>query len=49
MQKEVRSALTDGLEEVDLPNVLALLPGEVADPDPKPYSEPTSRPEGANS
>lgn len=40
MQEEVRNALTDGLEDNDLPDVLALLPDEVADPEPKPYSGP---------
>nr|GMD30536.1 serine/arginine repetitive matrix protein 2-like [Ipomoea batatas] len=40
MQEQVQTALTEGLEETDLPAVLALLPGEVADPGPKPYAEP---------
>nr|GMC48722.1 serine/arginine repetitive matrix protein 2-like [Ipomoea batatas] len=40
MQEEVRNALTDGLEGNDLPDVLALLPDEIADPEPKPYSGP---------
>lgn len=40
MQEQVQSALTEGLEESDLLEVLALLPDEVADPSPKPYSDP---------
>nr|GMD76480.1 leucine zipper putative tumor suppressor 2-like [Ipomoea batatas] len=35
MQEQVHTALTEGLEETDLPEVLALLPDEVADPGPK--------------
>nr|GMD88167.1 serine/arginine repetitive matrix protein 2-like [Ipomoea batatas] len=40
IQEQVHTALTEGLEEVDLPSVLALLPSEVADPGPRPYSKP---------
>nr|GMC80329.1 histone-lysine N-methyltransferase SETD1A-like [Ipomoea batatas] len=39
MQEQVQTALTEGLEETDLPEVLALLPNEVVDPSPKPYSD----------
>nr|GLL25526.1 uncharacterized protein LOC109184184 [Ipomoea trifida] len=39
MQEQVQTALTEGFEETDLPEVLALLPSEVADPSPKPYSD----------
>nr|GMD60398.1 leucine zipper putative tumor suppressor 2-like [Ipomoea batatas] len=39
MQEQVHTTLTEGLKDTDLPEVLALLPGEVADPGPKPYSE----------
>nr|GMD95515.1 serine/arginine repetitive matrix protein 2-like [Ipomoea batatas] len=38
MQAEVRTALTHGIEEDDLPAVLDLLLDEVADPGPKPYT-----------
>nr|GMD66358.1 serine/arginine repetitive matrix protein 2-like [Ipomoea batatas] len=40
IQEQVHTALTEGLEETDLPAVLALLPSEVADPGPRPYSKP---------
>nr|GLL27265.1 uncharacterized protein LOC109162943 [Ipomoea trifida] len=40
IQEQVHTALTKGLEEIVLPAVLALLPSEVADPGPKPYSKP---------
>nr|GLL35837.1 uncharacterized protein LOC109184184 [Ipomoea trifida] len=40
IQEQVHTALTEGLEETDLPAVMALLPDEVADPDPRPYSKP---------
>nr|GMC84724.1 serine/arginine repetitive matrix protein 2-like [Ipomoea batatas] len=39
-EEKVHTALTEGLEETDLPAVLALLPSEVADPGPRPYSKP---------
>nr|GMD34369.1 serine/arginine repetitive matrix protein 2-like [Ipomoea batatas] len=40
IQEQVHTALTEGLEETDLPVVLALLPSEVANPGPRPYSKP---------
>nr|GMC46923.1 serine/arginine repetitive matrix protein 2-like [Ipomoea batatas] len=40
IQEQVTAALTEGLEEADLPAVLALLLSEVADPGPRPYSKP---------
>nr|GMC86809.1 serine/arginine repetitive matrix protein 2-like [Ipomoea batatas]GME08096.1 serine/arginine repetitive matrix protein 2-like [Ipomoea batatas] len=40
IQEKVHTALTEGLEETDLPAVLVLLPSEVADPGPRPYSKP---------
>nr|GMC99900.1 serine/arginine repetitive matrix protein 2-like [Ipomoea batatas] len=40
IQEQVHTALIEGLEETDLPAVMALLPDEVADPGPRPYSKP---------
>nr|GMD79870.1 serine/arginine repetitive matrix protein 2-like [Ipomoea batatas] len=40
IQEQVHTALTEGLEETDLPVVMALLPDDVADPGPKPYPKP---------
>nr|GMD52175.1 serine/arginine repetitive matrix protein 2-like [Ipomoea batatas] len=40
IEEKVHTALVEGLEESDLPAVMALLPDKVADPGPRPYSKP---------
>nr|GLL33827.1 uncharacterized protein LOC109184184 [Ipomoea trifida] len=40
IEEQVHTALAEGLEEPDLPVVMALLPDKVADPGPRPYSKP---------
>nr|GMD09586.1 histone-lysine N-methyltransferase SETD1A-like [Ipomoea batatas] len=45
MQNDVRTALEVAMDEADLPNILAILPEEVPDPGPTPFS---SVPEGRN-
>nr|GMC71301.1 serine/arginine repetitive matrix protein 2-like [Ipomoea batatas] len=40
IEEQVHTALAEGLEESDLPAVMALLPDKVADPGPRPYSKP---------
>nr|GMC74927.1 serine/arginine repetitive matrix protein 2-like [Ipomoea batatas] len=40
IQEQVHTALAEGLEESDLPVVMALLPDKVANPGPRPYSKP---------
>nr|GLL45984.1 uncharacterized protein LOC109184184 [Ipomoea trifida] len=45
MQNDVKTALEVSMEETDLPKVLAVLPEEVPDPGPTPF---TSVPEGSN-
>nr|GMD22808.1 histone-lysine N-methyltransferase SETD1A-like [Ipomoea batatas] len=45
MQNDVKTALEVSMEETDLPKVLAVLPEEVPDPGPTPF---TSVPEGCN-
>nr|GMD04054.1 histone-lysine N-methyltransferase SETD1A-like [Ipomoea batatas] len=40
IEEQVHIALAEGLEESDLPVVMALLPDKVADPGPRPYSKP---------
>nr|GMD27908.1 serine/arginine repetitive matrix protein 2-like [Ipomoea batatas] len=40
IEEQVHTALAEGLEESDLPVVMALLPDKVADPGPRPYSKP---------
>nr|GMC49806.1 histone-lysine N-methyltransferase SETD1A-like [Ipomoea batatas] len=45
MQNDVKTALEVSMEETDLPTVLAVLPEEVPDPGPTPF---TSVPEGSN-
>nr|GMD76453.1 serine/arginine repetitive matrix protein 2-like [Ipomoea batatas] len=40
IEEQVHTALAEGLEESDLPSVMALLPDKVADPGPRPYSKP---------
>nr|GMD98694.1 serine/arginine repetitive matrix protein 2-like [Ipomoea batatas] len=39
IEEQVHTALAEGLEESDLPVVMALLPDKVADPGPRPYSK----------
>nr|GMD86621.1 serine/arginine repetitive matrix protein 2-like [Ipomoea batatas] len=41
IEEQVHTALAEGLEESDLPVVMALLPDKVADPGPRPYSKPS--------
>nr|GLL21245.1 uncharacterized protein LOC109173786 [Ipomoea trifida] len=45
MQNDVTTALEVSMDDTDLPKVLAILPGEVPDPGPTPF---TSVPEGCN-
>nr|GLL19602.1 uncharacterized protein LOC109173786 [Ipomoea trifida] len=45
MQNDVKTALEVAMDEADLPNILAVLPEEVPDPGPTPFS---SVPEGRN-
>nr|GMD86448.1 histone-lysine N-methyltransferase SETD1A-like [Ipomoea batatas] len=45
MQNDVTTALEVSMDDTDLPKVLAILPGEVPDPGPTPF---TSVPEGRN-
>nr|GME05185.1 serine/arginine repetitive matrix protein 2-like [Ipomoea batatas] len=40
IEEQVHTALAEGLEESDLPAVMAFLPDKVADPGPRPYSKP---------
>nr|GMC64449.1 serine/arginine repetitive matrix protein 2-like [Ipomoea batatas] len=40
IEEQVHTALAEGLEDSDLPVVMALLPDKVADPGPRPYSKP---------
>nr|GMD01637.1 serine/arginine repetitive matrix protein 2-like [Ipomoea batatas] len=40
IEEQVHTALAEGLEESDLPVVMALLPDKVANPGPRPYSKP---------